>query len=52
MDVKGLHVRYLSDAFCANCMTGGTKAEQFARYRRAGGQPLRGAENVQVTQRQ
>ena len=26
-----------SDAFCANCMTGGTKAEQFARYCQTGG---------------
>jgi hypothetical protein len=31
-DVEGSSMAFLSDAFCANCMTGGIKTEQFARY--------------------
>ena len=37
MGIKGSRVRFLSDALRANCMTGGTKTEQFARCLRAGG---------------
>ena len=52
MDIQRLSVSFLGKAFCANCMTGGTKAEQFARCRPGQWQPMLGAENVQVTERQ